>query len=189
MDKPETWQCPIEDIAAIDKDLLKFYFDQAEKCLKSSIDLSDRITIRSYALLGVVIPVISLILGALAKSDFLGDPLSKNSHYILFVILVPLLVCFKILIWIVFPKEYTFLGSIPRNKVIASIFDNPEFKDINSYKLMLTFELEDYQIRIDYVDFQNGKRVKGIKYVFIVILATLSLGTISLIINYLVSGT
>lgn len=169
------WESPISNIGAIDKELLKFYFDQAEKCLKASVDLSERISARCYALLATIIPIMGVIVGTLAKNVIFEEQMSIEAVCFLFCALVPAVICFGLLLWAVFPKNYTFIGSNPRDKIQANIYDNPDFVGDHSYKLMLTFEIEEYQGRIDYADLQNAQRITRVKYAFYVILGTLLL--------------
>jgi hypothetical protein len=177
----EPWESPVSDIAAINKELLKFYFDQTEKCLKSSIDLSDRISTRCYALLAILLPAISIVIGYLVKIVILKEDSVPAMHGFLCTALMPLLAGLSLLISAVFPKEYTYLGSSPRNKMVERVFDNEDFKDENSYKLMLVYEIEEYQGRIDYVDSQNKTRVGRIQLAFYIVLITLGIVVAGLI--------
>ena len=71
--KDFSWDSELDNFEKIDKDLMKFYFEQAEKSFKSTLELADKISVRAYALLAVVIPVLTILLSYLSKNYFGTD--------------------------------------------------------------------------------------------------------------------
>jgi hypothetical protein len=177
------WDSELDNFEKIDKDLMKFYFEQAEKSLKSTLELADKISVRAYALLAVVVPVMSIIFSNLSKNYFGIELLSCQLLGLLWLLLIPIAISFVLLIKVVFPKDYYQLGREPKYIVKKEYYDNPEYPKEESYKLVLSYELENYQYRVSYMDDMNNIRVKSIKTAFRVSMGALSVFVLMLIIK------
>lgn len=179
--KTNAWASANESLEKADKELLKFYFDQAEKSLKSTIELSDKITTRAYALLAFFSPLIYLLFSLLVRRYFGGEVVSTQLSTACWLALIPVAVSICLLLKVAFPKNYYQLGSEPINIVSKEYYENDEYVGENSFKLALSFEIEEYQTRITYMDELNYKRVKELKFIFTVILVSSTLFVISLL--------
>ena len=186
--KDFVWDSELDNVKDIDKDLIKFYFDQAEKSLKSTLELADKISVRAYALLAVVIPILTLILSYLSKNYFGTELLSCQLLGLLWLVLIAVIISFGFLVYVVFPKDYYQLGREPKYIVKNEYYDNPEYPKEASYKLMLSYELENYQYRISYMDKMNNDRVKSIKIAFQVSMVAFIGFVLSLFVRLIVSG-
>ena len=181
------WESGLDNFEKIDKDLVKFYFDQAEKSLKSTLELADKISIRAYALLATCIPFLTIIISLLSKNYLGSELLSCQLLLILWVLLIPISFCFISLLKVAFPKDYHQLGREPKYIVEEKYYNNPEYPGESSYKLMLSYEIEEYQNRITYMDKMNNSRVEMIKIVFKVATFTLSFFILILIVKMFLS--
>ena len=186
--KDFSWDSELDNFEKIDKDLMKFYFEQAEKSLKSTLELADKISVRAYALLAVIVPVLSIIFSYLSKNYFGTELLSCQLLGLLWLLFIPVGISFVLLVKVVFPKDYYQLGREPKYIVKKEYYDNPEYPKEESYKLMLSYELENYQYRISYMDNINNSRVKLIKTAFRVSMGTLAVFALMLVIKMFLSG-
>ena len=107
---------------------------------------------------------------------------------LLWLLLIPVAISFVLLVKVVFPKDYYQLGREPKYIVKKEYYDNPEYPKEESYKLMLSYELENYQYRISYMDAMNNDRVESIKKAFRVSMGTLAIFFLILIIKMFLSG-
>lgn len=161
------WRPEIDNWKHTSKDLAEFFFSQAEKLLKETIEISDSITERAYNIILILIPLVSILVGFIVgyKDD---NPVA--------VILSGICVAgFLYSLYeaaLVFhPKNLMFLGSEPK-KLIQPVFIVPdEPQEIQIIEAIYS-ECANYQIRIEFNDKSNKARIQRIKRAIIVAIAS-----------------
>lgn len=141
------WQISEVNKAAIDKDSAKFIFEQAEKQLKQSIEISTTIVTRTTILLSVTVGILSSILAYAFKRLF-----ETNVHDILFqtsaLTSLYLLILVAYIVINIKGVPYKDLGSIPK-ALLHDHFFSSNLTAENRITYYYISEAENYQERID----------------------------------------
>jgi hypothetical protein len=155
----------VENFGVVSANAMRFVFEQAEKRLKSTLDMADRITVRAYAVLVLLVPCLSAVIG-IFRNDLKG---CTNAEWLLLMCcVVGLCVVLMLIVKIIYPRDMHQLGREPKVIALPEYYENPDYPHEESYVLLLTFEIEDYQSRIDYMEKQNSKRIYLLKWAYCV---------------------
>jgi hypothetical protein len=204
MENNSRWQVEINpetDWNTLDKDTFRFYFDQAEKRLKSTLEVAEKATQRAYSLLIGLVPLMTVLVSTLSQYYFytptktvstttktitITTSVLTTSPILVIACWVALILSFSVLtiaFMVIFPRSAHQLGREPKALARPDYFENPEFKGIACYILNLVDELEDYQRRINFMEKQNEKRVWLTKCALLIIASGFFLYTLLLIIS------
>jgi hypothetical protein len=105
------WRHNLKNWENVDKEVYKFCFEQSEKQLKDILDDSEKITSRTYTLIGILIPVLSVCVGLILKSVLLKSKIDFVGWICVISILI-LGVCLFYLAGIIKKREVWFSGTV-----------------------------------------------------------------------------
>jgi len=140
------------------KNKIEFGLSQAEKGLKSTTEISDKIEDKAYKLIGFFITSFILTTGVLF-TVFFNHKLHTHRPSILVALLI-----FVIGLWCAIQKtkktfaieDYFFVGNLPEN------FLNDKCKDVSSYQLKI-LEIENYNKYISHNRSKNNQKAVLLK--------------------------
>lgn len=160
------WEITPElDYQKLDKDYLKLCLDLAEKELKSAVETASNATNRGYQALLAIVPSMTLLMSTLLTLMQTGK-LDKLTLLICIAIGWNLFRAFKCLYEVVFPRDMYNIGGQPRTFFIQDHHVDTEKNQEASLKRLIAIQLEQYQIRVDFMHSQNAVRVHKVKDAF-----------------------
>lgn len=165
------WIAPIDDLTKLDKDSAKFIFESGEKRLRHLLEVSDRTTNRTIAMLTGQIPLVAFILSLLFR-HYVGAPENYLNPIMLGVSWASLIVSLISMILlgrIIFPRDMHQMGTEPKDLIIKDFVENPDYQNAHQYLLLLVIESESLQRRIDYMQDQSNRRVYLFKIALLII--------------------
>lgn len=174
-----SWNIETSDWTKITLKSASFILDQAEKSIKYSIEVSDKITNRAFALTIILMSGITALIGLLAK-EFSKDVYSGTLVIFYIGIIVSAIVALFYLIKISFPRLFMMVGRSPKEIAIPAMLET-EFSELS----LILNEIENSQRKIDFNDNQNQERITILKKVII----ALCTGFVITILLVLISGS
>ncbi len=160
------WEISAEiDYQKLDKEYLKLCLDLAEKELKSAMDTSSNATNRGYQALLAIVPSMTLLMSTLLTQIQSGK-LDKLTILICIAIGWNLFRAFRNLYEVVFPRNMYSIGAEPKTFFRTEHHVDDEGNKEASLKRLIAIQLEQYQIRVDFMHSQNGLRVHKVKEAF-----------------------
>lgn len=178
-----TWRPEIDNWQHTSKDLAEFFFSQAEKLLKETIEISDSITTKAYNIILVLIPLVSVLAG------FIVGYQDQSGNQVLVILATACLIGFLYSLFealrVFMPKTIVFLGSQPKKLVNPAYIISSESKDIQIIEVLYS-ECANLQAAIEANDESNNKRLSRIKRA---IIASIVSPILSLLIFCLVAFT
>jgi hypothetical protein len=153
------WNTDLKHWKKVNKEVYKFCLEQGEKRLKDIIDDSEKITSRSYTLIGVLIPVLSICVGIVLK--YVIDKTTFDLVVYLSIICVPILGC---CLWhlskLVGIRRIWHAGTEPKNLCKSEFIEFDSFKEEDAIKYLQLSEIEQIQYKIDENKNVNYERMR-----------------------------
>lgn len=152
------WRHNLKNWENVNKDVYKFCFEQSEKRLKDVLDDSEKITSRTYSLIGILIPVLSVCLGIVLKSILMKSEFGFIGGICIISILI-LGVCLFFLASIIKKREVWFSGTEPQDILLSHYVEIDTLVDDEPLKYMYLSEMEQIQHKIESNKSSNEKRI------------------------------
>ena len=163
-----SWKPTSDEWRKLDKDSLKFIFEQSDKYVKHTFDVSNRITDRAYALILFLFPLLSLCIVTLVipttREKFDAILLSW-----IFVAGAGISYCIYILLKVLFPRMFIPSGREPKTLIESNAIKNPKLENETKTKFLYITEITNNQGIIDYNEKQNSDRIEKLQLSFRVI--------------------
>ena len=145
----------------------EFILSQAEKLLAERNETAKRTTERGYTLLGILIPVITIMIGVFCSSlsvekEKINIIIVQNSGLAILFLLLSMFV----LIYLILPYNYMCMGREPKHLATKDFLTEKSFQHL---ALLLT-EIEDIQMRISKTECYNTVRLRLLNISLIIIL-------------------
>jgi len=153
------WRHNLKDWEKVNKEVYKFCLDQAEKRLKDIIEDSEKITSRSYTLIGVLIPLLSICVGIILKYIISNSPLDLIVYMSIISVLI-IGYCLWSLSKLVGVRQIWSSGTEPVNIVKSEYLEIESLIDDEPLKFLYLSEIEQIQHKIDQNNIINHKRIK-----------------------------
>lgn len=168
------WRHSLKNWENVDKDVYKFCFEQAEKRLKDVLDDSEKITSRTYALIGILIPVLSVCVGIVLKSLVLKSGMGFLGTISIISILI-LGGCLFFLASIIKERDVWFSGTEPQDILLSHYVEVDTLENDEPVKYMYLSEMEQIQHKIESNKTVNEQRI-GIfsKCLIVVVITTIA---------------
>lgn len=165
MNTSSNWQAPFDLFNQLDKDSAKLLFDLAEKRLKNILETADKTTNRAYIVLTATIPLVAFLFSALFKHYF-GATDTHLSGLLLVACWLTILVSLisnAFLLRVAFPRDMHQVGREPKMLFTNELLTDTYYQEDKQAKMLLIYETEDLQQRIDYMQTQSNNRVYWFK--------------------------
>jgi hypothetical protein len=159
----QAWKSDIINWTKLDKPLADFFLNQAEQNLKSTLDLSDRITTRAVSILTIIIPITVLNAGFLLTQLFNHPSSSKYLVWFALAGLLALAVVLIVLAKLITVRQWMAPGGLPREIFTSHMLDN-DLSNAHQYVASVMGEIERVQIKIDFNRAQNAQRLNILKW-------------------------
>lgn len=153
------WNTNLKDWEKVNKEVYKFCLDQAEKRLKDVIDEGEKITSRSYTLIGVLIPVLSICVGIVLKY-VIGNATFDLVVYLSIICVVILGYSLWQLSLLISIRKVWNNGTEPMNLCKSEFIDFGFRNEEDTIKYLMLSEIEQVQHKID-----NNKTINSIRIV------------------------
>jgi hypothetical protein len=152
------WRHKLNDWETINKDAYKFCFEQSEKRLKEILDDGEKITIRTYTLIGIIIPLLSVTLGVFFKS--IGGRKEFSSIEIVCIASTLILGgCVFYLSKLIRARKIWYSGTQPMDIVQSQYLEKKDWTDEEGLKYLYLSEMEMIQDKITNNKNENEKRI------------------------------
>ncbi len=159
--RKETWKTDITDKQYLPIEVYKFVFEQAQLRLSTLIEDGIHITNRCYALIGILIPIISLLGASIIKtsSNFTCESIPLIG--LILIALLSSLTCLNLIYKCIKPRKEKYVGIEPKDIFIKNQLEfESGFSSENMIKEMYYNEMENLQSRISKTAQSNNERVK-----------------------------
>lgn len=167
--KPDTWELPADSKKGIDDKIADFILGQADKALAYTLDVADKTTNRTYAVIVLVIPITSTMIGLLVKELHQPGNLRDNHKINLYAILALLcIVVLVLLLGIVLPRMTMGSGRGPKDLAHENMLQNEHTSDRKLLLFKLN-EIKNVQYKIDYNDSINQTRIFRFKLALLIL--------------------
>jgi hypothetical protein len=163
------WTIQVKDWTLISKDSALFIIGEADKYLKYTIEVSDKVTARAFSFLLICISIFTAIIGFTFKYYSENPGISLNLICNLLFAIMLLINCY-LLILIVSPRFFMMTGRIPKEIAIPDFLDNQDLTAEQSHLALILNEIENCQTKIEYNINQNQDRLKMFKRTLIVLI-------------------
>ena len=160
------WKIQVNDWEKINKESAMFIINEADKFLKYTIEVSDKITTRAFSFLLITLTILIGIIGFTFQSYKECSALSPNL-ICNFLFAIMLIIVSVFLILIVSPRFFMMTGRSPKEIAINEFLCNDSLTPELSYLALILNEIENYQAKIEYNIDQNQKRTKRFKNILI----------------------
>jgi hypothetical protein len=176
MKKVNQWKTDILYWDKISKDIYLYMFQQGEKALQITQDAHEKITVRAFTLLSIVVPILSVVISYFINHPMMPAPLKAMTAFAS--------VTGFILIWLlaklVLPRKRMNVGSPPNRlftaeALIGNIEVFQQLDDDTKFKALMSEELQGIQYRIDYNEAIHKNRVFILKCAYLIILSNITL--------------
>jgi len=164
--KSESWVFPSESKANIDDKIADFIIDQAEKSLAHTLDIADKATNRAYAVVIVIIPLLSTFIGLFITELHSKFPdASKLNLFLAAAVLCAIILV--LLLTIILPRPTMGMGRAPKDIAQPHMLQNEHSakEKLKSFKLN---EIKNLQHKIDFNNRLNRRRIFRFKLVLII---------------------
>jgi hypothetical protein len=152
------WKATLSKWDEVSIDLYKLYYDLGEKRLHEILDESEKITTRSYALMGLVVPVGSFLI------PFLNDKASASFPFWLgILVFLLLMVVIGKMIQNISARNIWYSGTEPIEIVKDEFATPPDLEKDEPLKANYLSELSQIQYKIEQNKVVNKKRIESFK--------------------------
>lgn len=180
--EPERWKLKVSNWTLIEIKSALFILDQAEKTLKHVTEKADKITARAFAILIVVISLVSTLIGFLIKELSVANAELFFKIFYLIVVFLGIL-CMCCLLKLVFPRKSMQLGAQPKLLAIESLLmPRDDLNEDERHLALIINQITNVQNKISFNGSQNNTRIKLLEITLTLIVATFLVGIITLII-------
>lgn len=163
---------------------LEFIHSRANESLKYTVDIKDAITKRAFTFLSILIPILSLFIGILLSPFKPQIPIEKTFLFVAIISCFMLLISILILIFLIFPKGFYYLGREPKRIAFADVIQEKEDTvEDEPYIGLLLSEIEHLQTKIDFNNKVNYNRLKLLKLVIYIVSMSLTLVLVILLLT------
>ena len=153
------WESNLSEWKSVPIEKYKFYFETGEKRLKEVLDEAEKITSRSYSLIAITIPILSLSIAELLKN--FSQPTSLTLLSVLAIILTSYIL-FS-LIKVVNVRDVWYLGTEPCQIVNDTFNKSDRLSQDDLTKALYLSEIEQIQHKVSSNKEVNSKRIAKFK--------------------------
>ena len=159
------WKATVYRWDVITPELIKFFLAQAESYLKQTMDVHDKLTARSFNLLTMLIPAITITVGVLLNSNAV---VSAKLIAVCYTALVCSVACTVMLTFIILPRNWMAIGRMPKELISDQIIQSTiELQADQRFVGLVLNELENIQMKIEYNERSNYRRQNMLRLVVI----------------------
>ena len=178
------WRHSLKNWENVSKDCYDFAFQQGEKRLKDILDESEKITTRTYALIGIVVPIISINLGVLINNLNNKDVSIVLSLFSIVTTLV-LGLCLWFLYELISSRDTWYNGTEPKSIVKSEFMELENLVNDEPVKNLIKGELEIIQQKIDCNSQINANRIITFSICLKIIIVTTIAAIVSLLLFFM----
>ena len=153
------WRHNLKNWKEVDLQVCIFCLQEAEKRLHDILDESEKITSRSYTLIGILIPVLSVSLGTLLTANKYGSNFTLITLISIFCILI-VGSCLYVLSKLVQSRNIWYNGTEPESIFQSEYLENENIPTQKVHKYLLISQLEIIQDKITNNKTVNSERIK-----------------------------
>ena len=153
------WNSNLSNWKNVPTETYKFFYESGEKRLKEILDEAEKITSRSYSMIGLTIPVLSLSIAELIKNYERPDVLTLLA---VLAIVVSGFILYK-LIQIVNVRDVWYLGTEPEKIVTDDFTVSNSLSQDELTKALYLSEIEQIQHKVSSNKNVNNQRIDKFK--------------------------